>query len=388
MQYRKFGSLDWEVSALGFGCMRLPTRKVLFWKSIDVPEAVRIIRHAIDAGVNYVDTAFGYHGGKSEIVVGKALQDGYRAKVCLATKLPMWRVKKTEDFDFYLGKQLQRLQTDHIDFYLFHGLNQEHFKKVKDLNLFQKMEEARDSGRIKHICFSFHDSFAAFKEIIDAFPWDMAQVQYNYLDQNTQATTAGLEYAASKGIAVVVMEPIKGGVLASPIPEVQSLFESADVKRKPADWALQFVWNHPEVLCVLSGMGSMQMVEDNLASAETSGANSLTPGELDTIGQALTLYQGKILIPCGGCQYCQPCPQGVQIPSIFNAINEYAKSGNKRVANMMFKRILKENGGPDRCASCNQCAELCPQQIDIPLQLSKAKRVIGGESLKAVFEGN
>ncbi len=376
MQYRKFGSLDWEVSALGFGCMRLPTKKSLFWKSVDVPEAIRIIRHAIDHGVNYVDTAWGYHAGKSESVVGLALKDGYRDKVHLVTKLPMWRVRKTTDVDYFLTKQLQRLQTDHLDIYLFHGMNKKRFEQLKELQLIKRMEEAKASGRIKHIGFSFHDPYPIFKEIIDYYSWDMCQIQYNYVDQDTQATTRGLEYAASKGIAVVIMEPVKGGHLVHPPPEAAAILERSVIKRTPVDWALQFVWNRPEVSCVLSGMGSFQMVEENLASVDRSGAGKLTAEERAILDEVSKLYQQKILVPCSACEYCLPCPQGVMIPRNFAVINNL--SGSKDLAKAMreYKKITKQNGGADRCAKCEKCLALCPQKINIPAELEKVYKVM------------
>ncbi len=386
MQYHKFGSLGWDVSALGFGAMRLPTKKRLLWKVVDVPEAIRILRYAIDHGVNYVDTAWGYHAGKSEGVVGLALKDGYRAKVHLVTKLPIWRVRKSSDVDHFLTRQLQRLQTDALDIYLFHGLDKKRFEQMKELQLIKRMEEARASGRIKHIGFSFHDSFAVFKEIIDYYAWDMCQIQYNYLDQNTQATTRGLEYAASKGIAVVIMEPVKGGQLARPPREVQDIFDKTPVKRSPVDWALQFVWNRPEVACLLSGMGSMQMVQENLASAEQSSVGKMRPAELATLEAVTKLYQQKILVPCSACEYCLPCPQGVLIPRAFAVLNELSRTNNLPKAMREYKKITKQNGGANHCAKCEQCLELCPQKINIPAELQKVHRVFAeGHPLTEVY---
>ncbi|MEJ2447636.1 MAG: aldo/keto reductase, partial [Anaerolineales bacterium] len=240
MQYRKMGSLDWEVSALGFGCMRLPSRKFSLMGA-DKEESKRIIRYGIDRGINYIDTAWPYHLGESEKIVGESLQDGYRERVKLVTKLPMFLVYRTSDFDRFLDVQLDRLQTDHIDIYLFHALNKKTFERVKQLGLIEKMEQAKRQGRIHHIGFSFHDTFPVFKEIIDYYDWDMAQIQYNYMDTCVQATTEGLEYAYSKGIAVVIMEPVKGGTLADPPREAAAVMEDAEIERTPVDWALQFL---------------------------------------------------------------------------------------------------------------------------------------------------
>ena len=242
MQYRKMGSLDWEVSALGFGCMRLPQRRFTLMRA-NMDESFRIIRSGIDQGINYVDTAWPYHMGDSEKVLGLALQDGYRERVHLVTKLFMPLVRRTEDFDRFLNTQLERLQTETLDIYLFHSLNAGAFEKVKRLGLIEKMEEAKRQGRIRHIGFSFHDTLPVFKEIIDYYDWDVAQIQYNYMDTAIQATTEGLTYAHKKGIATVIMEPLKGGVLANPPAEAVEVMQASGIDRTPVDWALQFLWN-------------------------------------------------------------------------------------------------------------------------------------------------
>ena len=246
------GSLDWEVSALGFGCMRLPPRSINRLRA-DTNKSVDVIRYGIDQGINYVDTAWIYHLGDSEKVLGKALQDGYRERVHLTTKLPMFVVTNADQFDSYLKTQMKRLQTNYIDAYLFHAINQGQFEKIKKLNLIQKMEKAKKDGLIRHIGFSFHDTLPVYKEIIDYYPWDITQIQYNYMDTAVQATTQGLAYAHSKGMAVVIMEPLKGGTLVNPPKEAMDIINSAEKKRTPADWALQFLWNKPEISVVLSG---------------------------------------------------------------------------------------------------------------------------------------
>jgi predicted aldo/keto reductase-like oxidoreductase len=255
VKYRKFGKLDWKVSALGFGAMRLPIIDGDTGR-IDEPEAIRMIRYAIDHGVNYVDTAYPYHKGNGEILVGKALQEGYREKTRLATKLPSWLVNSYEDMTKCLVEQLEKLQTDYVDFYLLHGLTKERWGKLKGLNVLGWLEKAKDEGKIRHIGFSFHDDFSLFKEIIDSYDsWTFCQIQYNYRDIDYQAGTKGLKYAASKGLAVVVMEPLLGGLLASkPHPDVQTIWDEAKLEMSLADLALQWVWNHLEVSVALSGM--------------------------------------------------------------------------------------------------------------------------------------
>ncbi len=377
MKYRKFGKLDWQVSALGFGCMRLPTKDGDSSK-IDEPEATKMVHYAIDHGVNYVDTAYPYHGGNSELFVGRALQGGYREKVKLATKLPCWQVESAKDFDKYLNEQLQKLQTEHIDFYLLHGLNQQRWPKMRDLGVMERAEKAMEDGRIGHICFSFHDKVEVFKEIVDAYDgWTHCQIQYNYMDIENQAGTEGLRYAASKGLAVVIMEPILGGRLVDPPQPIQDLWEAAPKKRAPADWALQWLWNQPEVSVVLSGMSAMQHVEENVASAGTSGIGTLTDEELAFIGQVRTKYEELCPIPCTKCEYCLPCPNGVNIPRNFELYNEgvmYEKPDHARTGYTMW---FPEPERADQCIQCRECEEKCPQGIPISEWMPVVHQVLG-----------
>jgi predicted aldo/keto reductase-like oxidoreductase len=400
MHYRKMGSLPWEVSALGFGCMRLPTTRIV--PRVNERTTIDIIRYGIDRGINYVDTAWFYHLGQSEKVLGTALGNGYREKVKLATKLPMVLVKKTDDFDRYLDAQLKRLQTGFIDFYLFHMLNQSNFEKLKNLRLIDKMEKARGEGKIGYIGFSFHDTLPVFRRIVDFYPWDMAQIQYNYMDTAVQATTDGLQYAHGKGIAVVIMEPLKGGQLASPPAEARAIIDNAPVKRSPVDWALQFLWNRPEVACVLSGMGNKSMVEQNCSSADVSGVGTLSREENRTIDTLAETFRKKIIVPCTACHYCMPCPAGVNIPQNFALLNNksFGKSGkfsgriiqwlvtrNYRKLARNRKRLAgtKDNGRASLCVKCNACVPKCPQQIAIPQELEKVVAVFEkGKKVDAV----
>jgi len=387
MQYRKMGSLDWEVSALGFGAMRLPSRRFSLM-GVDFEESERIIRYGIDRGINYIDTAWPYHLGESEKALGEILKGGYREKVKLVTKLPMFLVRRTEDFDRYLNQQMERLQAEFIDIYLFHSMNAEAFEKVKRLGLIEKMEEAQRQGKIGHIGFSFHDTQPVFKEIVDYYDWDMTQIQYNYMDTGLQATTDGLEYAHSKGIAVVVMEPIKGGTLANPPAEAIEVMDASSVQRTPVDWALQFVWNKPEVATVLSGMSNMQQVVENCDSADRSGINSLSQDENEVITKLAEIYRKKILVPCTSCEYCMPCPHGVNIPQNFAILNNVSfDSGIRRMMTRRKYRNLvgnsdqvnKENpdGNAVICTECGICVEKCPQEINIPVELEKVHAILG-----------
>ena len=413
MKYRKMGSLDWSVSVLGFGAMRLPTKQVKDDKTgqvknvVEENEAIKMIRYAIDNGVNYIDTAHPYHGGESEVLVGKALKDGYREKVHLATKLPIWNVKTREDFDEILYQQIERLQTN-PDIYLFHGLNKERLEKIKNLKLIEKMEQAKAKGLINHIGFSFHDKFEVFKEIIDFYKWDCCQIQFNYLDIDYQAGTKGLEYAGAKNIAVIVMEPIRGGKLAIPDnklgskPEIKEVLDASNIKRTMADWALQFVWNHPQVSVVLSGMSTMQQVVQNVDSANNSAPNSLDDAELSTISNLRKAYEKFLVVPCTSCEYCLPCPNDVSIPFILRMLNEMAywgEPGRQRITffynySAKTQKDIEEKksngeeitGAATLCIQCGECLEKCPQQIDIPDFMEKAIEIFeNGKSVSDIL---
>ena len=380
MKYRKFGKLDWRVSALGFGAMRLPVIDQDPGK-IDEAEAIEMIRYAIDHGVSYIDTAYPYHKGTSEIVVGKALRDGYRERVKLATKMPTWLVNSQEDMDKVLGEQLNRLQTDHIDFYLLHGLEKERWAKMQKLKVFDWAGKVTNEGKIRHLGFSFHDEYSVFKEIIDGYDkWTLCQIQFNYMDANYQAGTKGLRYAASKGLAVVVMEPIAGGLLAvKPPKEIQAIWDEAKSKRTPAEWALQWVWNHPEVSVVLSGMSTMSQVTENVKSAGRSGAGKLADEELGLISRVKEKYGEYGVIGCTGCKYCTPCPQGVEIPEIFALYNEYFIRGRDKEVVNRYGEVVPPEKGAKRCAKCGQCEEQCPQQLPIRNLLAKASFLFESE---------
>ncbi len=382
VKFRKFGRLDWNVSALGFGCMRLPTLDDNpAGEKVDEKEATRMIRFAIDRGVNYIDTAYPYHKGLSEVILGRALTDGYREKVRLATKCPVWLIRREEDFDKYLDEQLQRLQTDHIDFYLLHGLDRRRWHDVVlKLGLLKRAEAALADGRIRNIGFSFHDDHSAFKDIVDGYhAWTFCQIQYNYMDIENQAGTKGLKYAASKGLAVVVMEPLLGGKLANPPAAVRKVVDEDRKKRSPAELALQWIWSQAEVSVVLSGMTTMEQVEQNLASAGRSGIGSLGKGDLELIDSIRARYRERTPIPCTRCGYCMPCPNGVDIPGNFELYNNGIIHDDMRGSCMSYARFMDEKERASACEQCEECEEKCPQKIRISELMPKVHASLSGD---------
>jgi predicted aldo/keto reductase-like oxidoreductase len=374
VQYRDFGTHNWKASALGFGCMRLPTLDGQRNSAdIDETESIRMIRHAIDHGVNYLDTAYPYHEGQSEVLVGKALQAGYRERVKVATKLPVWLVKRPEDFDRYLDEQLKKLQTGYVDFYLLHALNQTVWQDVVlRHNLLARAEAALADGRIRHLGFSFHGDYAAFYEIVNGSDlWTMCQIQYSYMDTDNQAGTRGLHLAAHKNLAVVVMEPLLGGRLADPPPEIRKLMEDFPTKRTAAEWALQWLWDQPEVSMVLSGMSNMMQVEQNLAYAESSRIGSFVPAETGLISEVRAKYMARTIVPCTRCGYCLPCPNGVDIPGNLELFNYSHVHTDVMTAKFRFKVLMNDSQRASTCTSCGSCEPLCPQKIEIPQWMAK-----------------
>jgi len=366
MNYRKMGKLPVNVSALGFGCMRLPsTDGKPISKNIDIPLATSMIRDAIDSGVNYLDTAYMYHEGESERFLASVLKDGYREKVYLTSKAPMMTIKTKDDFNRILDEQLKKLDTDHLDFYLFHALAKDPWEIVKREDLIYEMERARDAGKIKYIGFSFHDSYAVFEDIINSYNWDLCQIQYNYMNTDYQAGTKGLKLAASKGIGVVIMEPLLGGRLANPPREVSELLKADGYDGTAADLALSWLWDQPEVSLLLSGMSSPEQVKQNMAIASKSSPNMFTDKEYALIDKVKEIYKNRTAIPCTGCSYCVPCPNEVAIPRMFKLYSDAVMydyfDEAKRVYNTFYeKKVLADN-----CIGCKICEDKCPQHIKI-----------------------
>lgn len=380
MLYRKFGKTDEMVSILGFGCMRFPTVKEGDMDKIDEEKSMAMMRYSIDNGLNYLDTAYPYHGsgmedggGQSEPFVAKVIKDGYREKVKIATKLPAWLIETREDMDKYLDRQLERLQIETIEFYLLHSLNKKVWEKLKSLGIDEFLDSAIADGRIKHAGFSYHDKPEYFNEIIDYYDFSFCQIQFNYLDEDYQAGLDGLNYASEKGLGIVIMEPLRGGKLVDNLPsEVRDEFEKADKDRSPAEWALRWVWNHEDVSVVLSGMSTMDQVVENIEIAKDAKENSLDKKELDLIDKVKEIFENKIKVHCTACSYCMPCPQGVDIPKNFTAYNNFYIFGDKGE----YDR-LKDEEKASNCIGCKICETHCPQDIEIAQEM---------ENIKSLFE--
>jgi predicted aldo/keto reductase-like oxidoreductase len=366
MIYRDLGRTGCKVSVLGFGCMRLRSEDGTVEamnpdKAVDQKLATRLIHHAIDRGVNYFDTAFPYLGGQSETVLGKALRGERRQKVFLTTKLPLWQITSGADFETTLNRQLQKLGTEYLDFYLLHGLNAETWQKALSFNVLDFVEKIQEDGRVRQVGFSFHDEYPVFKAIVDAYDWALCQIQLNYVDRNYQAGLKGLRYAADKGLGLIAMEPLRGGKLAEDLPpDVEAIWNEAPTRRSPAQWGLRWLWNFPEVSCVLSGMNTMQQVEDNIDEADDAAPGALSAAELALYDRVKEFYDQRIRVNCTGCSYCMPCPEGVNIPANFSAYNQLSMFGDR-----MRGRMIPAAQRADICKECGQCEDLCPQKLPI-----------------------
>ncbi|NMB78486.1 MAG: aldo/keto reductase [Methanomicrobiales archaeon] len=379
MLYRTVPKTGDTLSILGFGCMRYPSKG----RGIDEERTIRQIRYAIDHGVNYFDTAPVYHMGRSEPILAKALSGGYREKVKIATKLPHWLAYERDDLDRILNDQLAALETDHIDYYLIHNLSRGSFEKLQDMGMSEFLDAAKKDGRIRNAGFSFHSNLQAFKEIVDGYGWDFCQIQYNYLDETSQAGTEGLQYAASKGLAVIIMEPLRGGNLAGRIPgTVQAIWDKAPTKRSPAEWALRWIWNHPEVTVVLSGMNEESHIDENIRVAAEALPGSLTPEELGIVNAARDEYKRLMKVGCTGCGYCMPCPFGVDIPGCFARYNTRHLFPDDRT--IKFHYIMRHGGLEEAksnaglCRGCGKCTKACPQHLAIPTLMKEVAKEMDG----------
>jgi predicted aldo/keto reductase-like oxidoreductase len=381
-----------KLSVLGFGCMRLPApggRKVTILSAIDKERAANQIRYAIDRGVNYLDTAYPYHAGSSESFLGEyVLKDGCREKVNIATKLPCMSINKKENIEEIFNRQLQNLHVDYIDYYLLHSLTGALWDKMLSFGIRDFMDKIRKQGKVRHMGFSFHDAKDEFIRIVDGYNWEFAQVQFNILDEHAQAGIAGIKYAHAQGLGIIVMEPLRGGALARQAPkEAQKIYDGAPVKRSPADWALRWVWDHPEITVVLSGMNNEDNIRENISIAQDALPNSLSESEISVIDNFRKIYLRSMRVGCTGCAYCMPCPTGINIPSAFLNLNSYAM-GVKLEARMMQAInacIQTKDGKPHwtkACLNCGQCEKKCPQGIKIRETFKLVQKDLEGPGIR------
>jgi predicted aldo/keto reductase-like oxidoreductase len=376
-----------ELSILGFGCMRFPTKM----GNVDEQASIELIRKCIDKGINYFDTAYFYNGGKSESILGRALLDGHREKVMIATKLPPFMVNSLSGAKKIFSTQLNRLRTDYIDYYLLHMLSEINgFERMKDMGVVDWLEDLKAQGIIKNIGFSFHGSKNDFEELITAYPWDFCQIQYNYMDVNNQAGKSGLLLAHSLGIPVIVMEPLRGGRLADRLPkDVIDEFHTNREESTPVEWALRWIWNHPEVTLVLSGMSDEQQLKENSRIAGEMLPNSLSDKELEVYERVMDIMHEKTKISCTSCGYCMPCPFGVNIPGCFSVYNDKYLLGEKHNKIIYIRTLGGLSNQPSyasMCKDCGKCEKHCPQKIEIRKELKRVKKEIEGPFLNTAMK--
>lgn len=368
MEKRKLEKLGIETSLLGFGCMRFPTTAN---GKIDEPEAERMMDRAIAAGVNYIDTAYPYHDGESELVVGRVMKKYDRGSFYLATKLPCWMVKEAADVRKLCDEQLGKLQTEYIDFYLMHALNGKRFDELAEMGCIQELEQLQREGKIKYLGFSFHDGYEAFEHIISYRAWDFCQIQLNYMDAEEQAGLKGYRLAEEKGVPLVIMEPVKGGTLAAFAEDITGIFRGLDPEASAASFALRWVGSLPNVKVILSGMSTMAQVEDNLKTFDNF--RPLSEKEKKTIEEVVALINSRIRNGCTGCRYCMPCPAGVDIPGCFNAWNSYHMYQNYKVVSWNWEKMIGDAHQAKNCIECGKCEAACPQKLSIREDLKKVQ---------------
>lgn len=371
MYYSKFK--DKEVSLLGMGCMRLPLDSQ---GEVDVDASVAAIRKGIDEGINYMDTAYVYHNGFSERVLGMALRDGYREKVLIADKMSIWLAKTEEDLDRLFDKQLSRLGTDYIDIYLLHNQNRNFFEKCKKLNIFSWLDQKKKEGKIRYTGFSFHDEYDVFEEIIKSYDWDMCQIQFNYIDENYQAGIRGLKLAGEMNIPVVIMEPLKGGRLASKLPpQIEPMWKEMSEDRKPVDWAFRWVADHPQVMTILSGMSSMDQVTENLELFKTITPGCLSDGDRNVLSKIADTFRSLVEYGCTECRYCMPCPQRIDIPKTIRLYNDLALYDNAAGVHTEYNWMAPYTAS--KCVECKACESHCPQSLPVSSIMKKCVEKFG-----------
>lgn len=373
MLYREYGKTKEMVSLLGFGCMRFPQID----NKIDEEKASQMLTYAIDNGVNYIDTAYPYHNKESEPFVGKFIKENnLRNQVKIATKLPIWSIKTKEDMYKYFNRQIERLQTEYIDFYLVHALDKGYWDNLKSLGLLDFLDEIKASGKVKHIGFSFHDSIDVFKEIVDSYDWEFCQIQYNYLDEDYQAGLEGLKYASNKGLGIAIMEPLRGGKLANNLSDdLLNIIKENKIEKSPVDLAFQFIYDKESVNVVLSGMSTLEQVKDNIRIVnELGNENSLNDGEREVIRELSKRIKEKTIVQCTDCKYCMPCPMGVNIPTCFEILNNSAMFNDLDGYTSVYNNFIKgSDSHASKCVRCGKCEDACPQNIEIINKLELVK---------------
>jgi len=365
MKYRKLGKTGIEISVLGYGCMRFP---LIDSGAIDKEKVRELIKYAVANGINYFDTALSYHNGTNEKVLGEILkEEGLREKIYLGTKLPVWMANSHEELEQLFEKQLSSLQTDYLDLCFLHNMDHGNWETAKKYNVLQLFDKKIKEGKIRHIGFSCHGDFNNFKEICDSYDWEFCLLQHNYMDHDYQAGIAGVEYAAQKGLGLLIMEPLKGGQLAKEPPEsVQKIWDRENSERSAARWGLAYLYNKPEVSCVLSGMNDMDMLKENIETAEMFDTGCLSEEELALYPEVKAEYEKLIKIPCTRCQYCIPCPMDVDIPANFEYYNMGHMYNSIESSRNFYNRPYFLTRKSTRCINCGACLEKCPQHLNIP----------------------
>ena len=361
---RRFPGTDIESTVFGMGCMRLPTLEGEN-HPVNRQETARMIHSAVERGVTYFDTAYGYCGGESEIAVGEALKGGWREKITLTTKLPVWKVEQYEDMERLLDEQLHKLQVEYVDFYLLHALNKGSWEKVRDLGALRFLEDMRKKGKIRYPGFSFHDNFETYMDILNSFDWKLSQVQMNLLDENNQATMEGVRRAGEKGCGIVVMEPLRGGSLARTPGDVQKVYDEYPVKRSPVEWAFRYLYDRSEVITILSGVSTMEQLDDNIRIFQDVEAGCMDEGERELIRKVRETYMARMKVGCTGCEYCQPCPKGVKIPGIFRPYDNACMFDDMEGFARHYARMKEKGEDAAQCVGCGKCESMCPQHIPI-----------------------
>jgi predicted aldo/keto reductase-like oxidoreductase len=381
MQLRNYGKTGYQVSAFGVGCMRLPRLITDSGAEVDKEKALELLRYAADHGVTYFDTAYGYHNKTSEEVLGEAMEEGgRRAKVKIVTKQPFNAMTTQADIRKNLEATLKKLRTDYIDVYLIHNIQKATWDSIKQRKIIEEYEKFRAEGLIRGIGFSYHGQYPTFKEVLGFYSWDMCQVQQNFLDTEKEATVEGIHEAGKKGCALVIMEPLRGGGLATPPPPVKEIYDRYKVKRSAVEWAFRYLVNFPEVSTILSGVTTLEQLKENIEifSKPDMTANCLNDEEKEILVKVKEKYLSLISVPCTACEYCMPCPQGVNIPGVLIKYNDGTMFGSFAQSQRSYSFQVNGNSDASKCVACGVCEKKCPQHIDIINQLKAAHEKLKG----------